>query len=90
MLRPSRLRIPLAIASLALASAALELAAQPYPNPYRMVEGWAKLSEAVALRARSAESSSTLTESTFGRSYAVTRVPRSSATSASTRTWTRL
>ena len=40
-----RFRLPLALAAFLTAGAGLELAAQPYPNPFRMVEGWAKLPE---------------------------------------------
>ena len=45
MFSSCRSRLPLALAALLLAGAVAPLAAQPYPNPYRMVEGWAKLPE---------------------------------------------
>lgn len=43
MLKLNRSRLPLALASILLAATGWQLSAQPYPNPYRMVEGWAKL-----------------------------------------------
>lgn len=45
MLRPDRFRCTILPALLLLSFAGPELVAQPYPNPYRMVEGWAKLPE---------------------------------------------
>ena len=43
MLNLYRSRLPLALASILLGAVGAQLSAQPYPNPYRMVEGWAKL-----------------------------------------------
>ena len=43
MLSIERHRLPLALAAVALAGAGAPSAAQPYPDPFRMVEGWAKL-----------------------------------------------
>ena len=45
MSKLDRFRLPLALASLVFFGAVLQLPAQPYPNPYRMVDGWAKLPE---------------------------------------------
>ena len=45
MLEASRSRLPLALAVFTLLGAGADSFAQPYPNPYRMVEGWAKLPE---------------------------------------------
>lgn len=45
MLTFCRTCLPLAVAALLLSGTAVELAAQQYPNPFRMVEGWAQLPE---------------------------------------------
>ncbi len=45
MLRESRSRLTRLLALFAMVGAGLQLPAQPYPNPYRMVEDWAKLPE---------------------------------------------
>ncbi len=45
MVRAGRSLVLLPLAALFLAGAGLRLSAQPYPNPYRMIEGWAKLPE---------------------------------------------
>lgn len=45
MQRAGRSALPLGAAFLMLVGASAPLPAQPYPNPYRMVEGWAKLPE---------------------------------------------
>ena len=45
MLKPNRVLLPLALAAFALLAAGIPSSAQPYPNPYRMVDGWAKLPE---------------------------------------------
>ncbi len=43
MLKASRIPFPLVLAVITCLGGATESFAQPYPNPYRMVEGWAKL-----------------------------------------------
>ena len=45
MLKASRARLPLALAVVTCLGVGAESFAQPYPNPYRMEEGWAKLPE---------------------------------------------
>lgn len=45
MLRAGRFPIPLVLAFSVLPWNGVQLSAQPYPDPYRMVEGWAKLPE---------------------------------------------
>ena len=45
MLKPNRVLLPLVLAAFAMLGAGVPSPAQPYPNPYRMVDGWAQLPE---------------------------------------------